>query len=208
MCAYRCSASGPTSVLNVMYSESVRAMAGIVETIADAPAMPGERDRTLKGKASASGVSCESQKACQTHDGGDWSARNGSLPLPVPTATAMAVAAAGSQAGPVLHQVESSTTDSGVSNASSVTSDSVPAEEEEEEEDEGSQVTTELRLELRTVEQALRRLNEEKEEEGGVVVSPSRERGKERVDEEPGGNRLDMNTREDRREGEQLLEFN
>ena len=107
--------------------------------------------------------------------GGCWSVRNGSLPVPVPS-----TAASSTQTGAGLHHVESSTTDSGVSNASSVTSDSVPplvAEEEEEDED-GRLVTTELRLELRTVEQALGHLSEGENERGDGI--PSGERGRER----------------------------
>lgn len=70
---------------------------------------------------------------------------NGSLPLAVPT----------NPAGPGFHYVESSTTDSGVSNASSVTSDSIPITQCTAGEM-SAPPSAELRLELRGVERALR----------------------------------------------------
>jgi hypothetical protein len=120
--------------------------------------VPGNEDSTTEAKLETS------EQALSVDD--SWSVRNGSLPVAVPTSS--------NQVGAGLHHVESSTTDSGVSNASSVTSDSVPPLMTTEE---GLLTTAELRLGLREVEQALGDLNKddtEKEEgrevgeEGGI----------------------------------------
>ena len=99
-------------------------------------------------------------------DSSSWRMENGSLPVPVPE----------NQAGPGMgiHYVESSTTDSGVSNASSVTSDCVPIPHLHAAV-EMSVPPTELRLGLRTVEGVYRGGVEEEEEShqesGSVCVS-------------------------------------
>jgi hypothetical protein len=102
--------------------------------------VPGNEDSTTEAKLETS------EQALSVDD--SWSVRNGSLPVAVPTSS--------NQVGAGLHHVESSTTDSGVSNASSVTSDSVPPLMTTEE---GLLTTAELRLGLREVEQALGDLN-------------------------------------------------
>ena len=97
-------------------------------------------------------------------DSSSWRMENGSLPVSVPE----------NQAGPGIHYVESSTTDSGVSNASSVTSDCVPIPYLHAAA-EMSVPPTELRLGLRTVEGTYRGGVEEEEEShresGSVCVS-------------------------------------
>lgn len=119
--------------------------AGVVETIPDISVLPGEEGSTTKTKLATSDLRDPEQTLSKAADGGtSWSVRNGSLPVAVP--------ANNNQAGPGLHHVESSTTDSGVSNASSVTSDSVPPLVSEAEE---LLTTTELRLGLSAVERAL-----------------------------------------------------
>ena len=108
-------------------------LASVVETVFEVSALPGNEDST-------------SEQTLSVDD--SWSVGNGSLPLAVPTNS--------NQVGAGLHHVESSTTDSGVSNPSSVTSDSVPPLVTAEED---LLATAELRLGLREVEQALGDLN-------------------------------------------------
>ena len=115
-------------------------LASVVETVFEVSALPGNEDSTTEAKLETS------EQTLSVDD--SWSVGNGSLPLAVPTNS--------NQVGAGLHHVESSTTDSGVSNPSSVTSDSVPPLVTAEED---LLATAELRLGLREVEQALGDLN-------------------------------------------------
>ena len=114
-------------------------MAGVPAGLVDG-ILQSVEDSTLTTKT-ASHFSGSEQTLSPTSPHGGWEGLgNGSLPVAVPT----------HQAGPGFHHVESSTTDSGVSNASSVTSDCVPHLTEEM-----SLAATELPLELLTAEGVL-----------------------------------------------------
>ena len=146
MRAYTC------AYISARSASTDRRMAGHV--VADVSPSPGEEESGLKTNLATSDLH-DSAHTLSPGDGG-WAVRNGSLPVAVPTAN---------QAGAGLHIVESSTTDSGVSNASSVTSDSVDPPMAVGEEDEGL-TAAELRLGLREVEKALEDLDEGARGEG------------------------------------------
>ena len=144
--------------------------AGPVETIPDVSVLSGEEHGTTRANLETSN---REQKQAISDEPPDenWS---GSLPVTVPSSN---------QAGPGLHHVESSTTDSGVSNASSVTSDSVPPLASTTTGEGGPLTPTQLRLGLREVEEALGDFNkgvrgvsmssepEYEEKEGGADLS-------------------------------------
>ena len=116
-------------------------MATIVDatcSITEASCQPEKEDGTVSLATSSKRKETLSPNQNLPTNTDSW---NGSLPVAVPT----------NPAGPGFHYVESSTTDSGVSNPSSVTSDGIPITQCT-----AGEPSTELQLELRTVERALR----------------------------------------------------
>ena len=125
----------------------MRRMATLVNdacSITDASCQPEKEDSNTNLRTSSKRNETLSPNQNHPTNTDSW---NGSLPLAVPT----------NPAGPGFHYVESSTTDSGVSNASSVTSDSIPITQCTAGEVGAPPSSAELhRLDLRTVETALR----------------------------------------------------
>ena len=113
-------------------------MAATVDDITNVSGQSGKEESATMAKLAVS----SHQDSDETLSANSWGLENGSLPVAVPSKQ---------QAGPGFHHVESSTTDSGVSNPSSVTSDSIPQLPAGE----TSLAAAELQLELRTVERAL-----------------------------------------------------
>ena len=115
-------------------------MAGIVEVSCSTTSVPGKSERDDTAVRTNSTVSKQGDYE-RTLSPNSWGQANGSLPVAVPT----------NQGGQGFHCVESSTTDSGVSNASSVTSDTIQSLAAGE----MSLPATELQFELTAVEIAL-----------------------------------------------------
>lgn len=115
-------------------------MAGIVEMSCSTISVPGQSEKIESAEGTTVTVPKQGEYE-RTLSPDSWGVANGSLPVPVPT----------NQGGQGFHYVESSTTDSGVSNASSVTSDTIPSLAAGE----MSLPATELQFELTAVERAL-----------------------------------------------------
>lgn len=157
-------------------------MAGVPEVVNNLCPVQLEQDSAIM-ENKKSDLNDSEQAISPTTPKGSWGGiGNSSLPVAVPT----------QQAGPGFHHVESSTTDSGVSNASSVTSDCVAQLATG---DMSSIAATELRLELTTVERVL---NSRAIDDSGVTTSMSG------VPVSPVGHKSDERDKEKEEEGSEL----